>query len=455
MRYQMSQFAGARVAWTAVLALLATAASAAPAKPTYVLRSARSPGAIDRVTLEIEVGGDAKEIVEGKVKTRPMTIQGRSEYHEKTVAATKRPAASRMDDASPPFTSWRGMRHYSKAVADFVLGDERHKWVLRPDRHLISVAVDASKLTIFSPAGTLTRDELELIDVAGNTILLDALLPSRPVAVGDSWKHPLEIMAALLGFDAVNRAEVQSTLIGATESSARIEMTGRVEGVYKGGSTEIEVKAKYRFNFKTERIDWIGLLAKDQRSIGHIYGLDVVARLLITIQPEADCPELNDAAVKNLSQEPREELLQLTYRGPQDAWEFTYGRAWFIAGEDREGAVFKMLDRGELVAHCEVSSLPKATDANQTSLAEFQEGVKAALGNAFRRFAEADQFKNSAGCRVYRVVVEGQTAKMPVQWSYCLVSDEHGHRVTFRFTSDPKHPGQADQQMVQSFRFAK
>ena len=95
----------------------------------------------------------------------------------------------------------------------------------------------------------LTRDELEVIDILGNTLLLDRLLPEGPVAVGDQWKPAGEAMAALLGLDGATRCDVQCTLKEVTDRVARFELAGSVEGPVSDTSAASNSRAA---------IGWIG-----------------------------------------------------------------------------------------------------------------------------------------------------------------------------------------------------
>ena len=444
-----------------VLALVAWPPGAMAAPATYVLRTARTAGAIDHVAIQLDVGGDVKEIVEGKVKSMKMSVGCTMAYDEKTLDMPAATALGKQssDSASGTGSRWRGIRQYGEVSAVVKVENEQFKPAIRPDRRLIALTVELPVVTLFSPRGTLTRDELELIDILGNSLLLDALLPERPVAVGDQWKHSGKLMAGLLGLDAVSQTDAQSTLVAVNDTTARMELSGRVEGTLGGVSSEIELKAKYRYNLSSKRIDWVGLLVKEERAIGHVKrGVSAVARLQLTIEPNAVVPALADAALHDLPVEPTAALLQMAYSSAVGGWEFTHDRRWYITGEQRETAIFRMLDQGELIAQCNVSSLPKSPAGKEVTLAEFQEDVKRALGDNFRQFVEAGQSENPAGCRVYRVIVRGEVSQVAIQWNYYLLSDAQGHRVVFAFTMESKLADRLDQtdtKLVRSFRFGK
>lgn len=434
------------VGTVAALTLCVPPAEAAQAQASHLLQSGRKPGDIDRVEALLEVGGDLKEVVEEKVQKMKMSVECNFSYDERT-----------FEVPSGTLDRLRSVRYYDKLDAVIKVEDDVLKPALRPQRQLIGVEIDTLKPTLFSPHGTLTRDELDLIDVLANSLLLDRLLPEKAVAVGEAWKHPTELIVALLGLDAAAQSDVHSALKEVTDAVARMELSGKVEGALGGVSTEIEVKAKYRFDLKSKRVDWLGLLVKEQRNIGHVQrGVDAVARLQIRILPKAHAPRLADAALEDLALKPTAELRQLHHASAESGWQISHDRSWYVIGAHQDLTVMRRIDRGELLAQCNISVLPKIAPDKQVTLAEFQEDVQKALGESFGEFIEAGQWANEADYRVYRVSVRGEASKMPIQWNYYLVTDEHGHRAAFAFTVEEglvERFGKADEEMVRSFRF--
>ena len=223
----------------------------------------------------------------------------------------------------------RSLRFYDRADAVIKVADDGLKPALREERRLIGVKVDGSKATLFSPGGSLSRDELDLVDVLGNSLLVDGFLPERPVAQGESWTHRDSLVAAMLGLDELKTSDVRSTLGEVNDSSALIDMAGRVEGAVDGVTTRIEIKAKYRFNRKTGRIDWFGLLVREDRDVGHVaQGLDVVARLKMQIEPRERSERLADAAIEGLDLEPTDAATRLTCESAKGDWRFAHDRRW-------------------------------------------------------------------------------------------------------------------------------
>jgi hypothetical protein len=432
----------------ATLLLASTAKSAPARRGTVALRSGRAPGAGDLVQAALEVGGDLKMVEEGKVRRVKMNVEAKFVYHEKSLQV---PAA-----AHAPM---RSVRHYDRAEGEIQSGDHPYNPSLREDRRLIGVEVDRPEVTLFSPQGPLTFDELDLIDVLANSLVLDRLLPQKPVAVQSPWKHPDDVIAAMLGLDTITESDVRSVLTGIDGGEAKLEISGRVAGAERGVSTALELKGKYRFDLTAKRITWFGLLVREDRSVGQVdTGFDVVARLVMKITPGRQSDHLTDAALAGFPLEPTPELTQLSYEPAGGTWLLAHDRRWHVVTEEASQAVMRLIDDGDKLAQCNVALLPQAADAAQLTLEAFQENVVRALDENFASLARASQHHNEADYRVFRIVAEGETSSVPMLWIYYLVTDEHGRRVVLAFVLERAKLDRfqkADEQLVGALRLAE
>jgi len=417
--------------------LLATAAISAPARgTTYALRSARAQGGIDLVQAVLEVGGDLTMVEQGEESREKMGVVAKFVYDEKSLRPPSR--------TGQPM---RAVRYYHQADGEIQSGEFTYKPRLREERRLIGVEIDGPDVTLFSPEGTLTSEELELIDVLANTLVLDRLLPDKPLPVNGQWEHPDDLIAALLGLDAVSEGNVKSVLSGVADGKARLEISGRVAGSENGVSTELELKGKYHFDLKAQRITWFGILVQENRSVGHVdTGFDVVARLQMKITPGRKSDPLSETALAGLSLEPTPELTRLTYEPPQAKWRLAHDRRWFLVTEEGSQAVLRLVDGGEKLAQCNIALLPQNADATQLTLEQFQEDVVRALDKSFEKLLRASQRHSEADYRVFQVVAEGASSEIPMQWIYYLVTDQQGRRVVLAFVLET--------QMLDRFRAA-
>jgi hypothetical protein len=441
-----------------LVVLITSPLLAAAPKPPYSLRSQRKPGQTDRVVVVLDVGGETKFTDEGKPQREKMSVVCNLDYFEKNLEV--HPEADGVV---------RSIRDYEKSSAMVKVGDGQFEPKLKREHRLIAVETARQSALLFSPLGNLTRDELDAIDIQANSVLLDRLLPEKPVAVGDTWPHSEQLLAALLGLDEVAKTTVQSTLKEVKEEGkgkdartwARFEITGRVEGAIYGVSTAIEIKGKYRFDMQTKRIDWLGMLVKEDREASFVTdGVDVVSRLQVTVIPAKEPASLADAALVKLALKPMPELTYLTYESKDDGWQCQYDRRWYIHHQRPKNtvAVLRLLDRGMLAGQCNLSSLARREPDKLVSLEEFQDDVRKALDKSFGEFVEAGQSANDANCRVYRVVVHGTSSDIAMRWIYYLVADPQGRQMAFTFAVEQSildRFADADKPMVQSVQFGE
>ncbi len=436
------------VCCTLALAALATAATnrwAAALEAAYLLEPKRTPGTADLVEALFEVGGDLKLVDSGKVRREKMSVTASFVYDEKVVRRSGRTGCP-----------VRSIRHYARADGTVRSGKHEYAPALRKERRLIVVDVDGPELTLFSPRGALTWEELQLIDVPANSLLLDRLLPMGRVAIGGTWNPPDDLVPALLRLEAVATNDVQSVLREVRDGIAVIEMYGRVEGEVRGAMTQIELKGKYYFDLKGQRITWLGLLVEENRSTGHVdTGFEAVARLRMRVTPGRQSGHLAEAALANVALEPLPEPAPLSYESTAGGWRLLHGRRWYLVTEGEGRAVFRLLDRGDKLAQCNVSSLPPAANATKSTLGEFQNDVAQALGKDFQSFSRVSQWHHEADYRVFRVVAEGESSEVAMQWIYYLVTDRDGRRVVLVFVIEKDmlvRFGQSDRELVGNLR---
>ncbi len=414
----------------------------------------RRPGDVDQVTAQLKVGGDILEMRDGKVNRVKLGGLADMEYSEKTLAV-----------AEAPGRRSRAVRQYHRAEATIRVGDDALRPALRPELALVVAAVDDRRSILFSPQKPLSRDELELIDILGNSLLLDRLLPDGPLAAGKKWTPAGTLLAQLLGLDTVGQSDVQCELVEVTDTVARFQITGRLTATIHGVATRIQLKGKYRYDRRSQRIDWFAMSMNEVRSMAPVAeGFDVIAQVQVRILPQTDPSGFDQELLDGLALEPEDDVEMLAYQSA--GWRLAHSRKWFVIRDDPDLVILRLIREGELVAQCSISPLPAVPAEKLPTLERFQEDVRRALGDRFGRFVSAGQWANEAKHRVFRVAVEGtaqaelkQTmAKVPIQWRYYLVVDERGRRIAFAVTIESEladRVGDADRELVDSLRFVE
>ncbi|MEZ6070447.1 MAG: hypothetical protein R3C10_09280 [Pirellulales bacterium] len=174
------------------------------------------------------------------------------------------------------------------------------------------------------------------------------------------------------------------------------------------------------------------------------------------LSPASPPAELSDARLEQLESSAGDNLEQLVYESGSGQFRLYYGRDWHVMNDTEAVTVLRMVSRGELVAQCNVSALPKIDAAKQVSLSQFQEDIQDALGENFGQFVRAAQETNETGYLVYRVQVIGKASDLPIQWNYYLVTEPSGRQVALVFTFEQslaEQFGDVDSRMIRDLRF--
>lgn len=387
------------------------------------------------VEVVLQVGGDLlltdpKQSLTATASLRkvPMSVAAKLVYDERTTA-------QRENDKERV----RGVRYYHSARALVEIQQGTQKPTLDAAHRLIAIETLEADTTLACPTKPLTREELDLIDVPGNTLVLDELLPTDPVTLGSSWKHSDSLMAAILRLDAVSLCDVQSMFaeVNQQQNTAQISLAGTVQGAVGGVATEIEVKAKYTFDLTARRITLFALLIKEKRSVGHVGpGLDVVAKQIIKIKPIASSQYVHDAAAEMAKRAIGDSASLLAFESTLNRFSLQHDRRWFVTSEEKKLSIFRYVERGELVAQCNVAALDRVPAGETFGLAEFQRDIEKSLGKKFGQFISAKEETDSAGRRVFRVVAAGTVSELPIRWVYYMYSTREGRRLSIAFTME-------------------
>jgi hypothetical protein len=391
------------------------------------------PNGLSKVSVELEAGGSTLVRVEneatgaaGTEQRLPMSVSAKLEYMERRLGG-----AEQTKNSSTPIA----VRHYDVGEAVIKVDQSGAEPRLPDDRRLIVVENGAVRPNMYCPDGTLTREQLDLVDTVGNSCVIDGLLPEKPVTDGEAWPSDAAVMGALLTLDSVAVCEVQSVLEEFNASFAKVRLVGVVHGVAEGAATEHEVRGVYLFDRRLRRITRLNLAVREQRSIaGATPGLDAVARLQIKIEPAESAPQLADAAVataiKTRHLPPRELVLE----SPAMGFRIQHDRNWFVTSRQRENITLRRVDGSDLIAQCTLTMLPPKSAGRQTTLEQFQKDIVYSLGKGFGELVSSRQWQNAHGNYCYEVVARGNVDQVPVEWHYYLVARESGHRVSAAVT---------------------
>jgi hypothetical protein len=427
-------------------------------KPDSIaLRVAKSSGTLMRISANLEVGGALQTAMNRAGKQPepvPMSVVAQFSYDE-----------LRLDEGADEVHRF-SLRGYDQNQAVIKIASKVNKPQLRETRKLISATSTMGDVILASPNGALTRDELELIDIPANTLVLDQVLPTDAVAIGHRWKPTEDVMARFLCLDAVGHTEVECVLVEAKDGVAQVTIDGTLGGAIDGISTEIELKGKLLVDIShadTPTLKSLLLAIKEKRGASYVDpGVDVVAKLRLGLEPIAESKLLPEDAIAaaragRSSSEANESVgPALEYISTTKGVRFHYDRRWHITREEQDVVVMRLVDRGDLIAQCNIAPTnlagsdtgDKSADGSATplALADFQTQVQTALGKLFGQFEKAKQRGTDSGLRILEAVALGSAQDLPIQWRYYMVHDRQGRAATVVFTMEaPKAEQFADQ----------
>jgi hypothetical protein len=146
----------------------------------------------------------------------------------------------------------------------------------------------------------------------------------------------------------------------------------------------------------------------------------------------------------------------LAFESP-NSFRFLYEPRWQITATKADSVVMRLVDRGELIAQCNVSVLPKLSIEQPLTLEMFQKEVQQSLGKHFGQFERAAERETDSGLRLLHVVAIGAVSELPITWHYYLLINQAGQRAAISFTMEnalADRFGEADRLVLDGFRFA-
>lgn len=307
---------------------------------------------------------------------------------------------------------------------------------IRPDVSLLVVERRAGHIRAFSPGGPLTRSELELVEVAGDPLMLAALLPAKPVSKGDRWTVGADAARSLSGYDALAFNRLEATLEGLDDASATLKLIGEVRGAALGGEGAITFNGQAAFDRKTGRFTRLVLSRREVRKAGPVEaGLEMTSTLTVDQRDAEATPELGVEISGELPTDASPARLLLLFEPPEGKYTLLHDRSWHLFWDDRRVAVLKRLDQGEVVAQCNLSVGPDAGKGRHQDPNQFRDDIQRALGTRFGQVLGAGEVESPPGGGFrYRVAVAGFEGEVGILWYYYLLASPAGDQLVATFT---------------------
>lgn len=419
----------AREVW---LALAAMALGAAPGAAEEGVTLREEPVGATRVLIELKAEGEYRpERPPGSPKDatpprpQPLKIESRLDFFER---------AAKLDDDGSARKAARRVVEAATAIG----GEGGRLLKLRPEVALLVADRRDLGPVVYSLGGPLTRWELEMVQVPGDPLALSGLLPGKPVKVGDKWPVSVATARNLADYDAIASNGLEAKLESLTDDAAEFRLGGTVRGSARGGEGEVAFTGRATFDRKAKRIAKLELSRGETRKQGLVeWGLDVKSRLLVE-RAGCDTPkELSDDALAALPRDddPKREWLLLE---PPDArYTVEHDRDWHLTAETPRQVVLKRLDKGDLIAQCNLAVGPNAGKGRHQDLGEFRSDIKKALGPRFLQVVGEGEIDGAPnGGYRYKMGISGREGALDVLWYYYLIAGPEGDQLLATFTLD-------------------
>jgi hypothetical protein len=358
--------------------------------------------------------------VEKKAKSLPLTVRGQMAYFQRT--------------SSPE----QAIRFYEVAQADIKLEKGSAQPNLSKVNRLIIARLKAEsgeQLEMASISDTLDQSELDLIQNRADPLTLPRLLSKSKIKQGSKWEPANDDLAKFLGVLKVNESTLQILLKKVDDRTARLHLMGSVNADVDDVTTQMDITGIALVDRKTQMISSLKLGIQETRNPGQIApGFEGQTRIDLRFAPDAETPELSNSAIAKYT-ENRKIRQRLKWESEAGHFLLTYDPRWKLIASEEEGAVFRFVDRGDLITQCSIVQLPPRPVDQPLKLEVYKQEVgKIMQADKDARLVNASQFLTPSGYTALRVIVAGQESELPINWFYYHLANQDGRQMTFVFT---------------------
>jgi hypothetical protein len=401
---------------------------AAWAEP-YALSESSQAGNCFRIHLQMSLSGEMRVNKDGKAVPLKLEATAEHEFSERTLNVSS--------DGTPEKTA----RVYEKAKAVITVDKEPSERSLRTERRLLVAQRYQDRLVVYSPAGPLTRNELELTGEHFDTFALPGLLPGRSISIGDTWKIPNPLAQAVCNFEGLTEQDLICKLEEVKDSLARISVKGSATGIDLGALAKLSIEATLEYDLNAKRITHLEWKQKDERDQGPASPATSVQTTVALTRTAIDQPaSLSDVALVSVPEgtEPPTHLTQLEYQDSQAHFNMLYGREWQMVSQGNEHVVMRLLDRGDFVAQVTITPWVTAEKGKHLSPEDFRQAMAETPGWELEDELQAGEVPAEKGRWIYRISALGELDGTKVMQNFYLIAGPDGQQVVLSFTMAPK-----------------
>jgi hypothetical protein len=393
-----------------------------------------APGDRARYSLELELRGNLFVVQDGMKQPVRLEASARHAFAERVLAVNDGLATS-------------SARHYGEARAVAVVAGEKHLRNLPDERRLIVARRGADGLVCFSPAGPLSRDELDLVTEHFNPHCLAGLLPGKVVSVNDTWTLSDNATQAACLFHGVLKNGLTGKLTEVKDGVATFTVEGSADGIENGAKVSLAVNAVGTFDVGTGRVTSLTWKQKDTREQGAVNpASEIEVEVKLKREPlEALPKELTDEALANLpGRDVPSRFTDLRLADAKGRYRLSHPRGWYVTGQTDDHLVLRLVDRGELVAQATITAWRKVEPGKHSTIEEFRKAVADTPGWVAGKTVTEGELPAGgmgdmgSGRWLYRQTVEGKIDNQPAIQTFYLLAGPKGDQVAVTVIVKPE-----------------
>jgi hypothetical protein len=396
---------------------------------TYELAEAPKVGDCLKIDLAMKLTGEMQITREGKSLPLKIEASAAHAFPERILAVGSNGKVEKT------------ARLYEVAHASITTGNDHSERSLRPERRLIVAQQLRGQELVYCPAGSLTRQELELTSEHFDTLSLTGLLPAKAVKIDEAWKVTNEVAQALCGFEGLTSQELTCKLEEVKEKTARVSVAGPAAGIDRGALVELTIEATYQFDLDAKCLTSLTWKQKDKRGQGPANPATTVETTTNLKRLRIDRPAtLTDVALISVPDglEPPGAMMLLSYHHEgKPSFDLAHSREWHLVGQTRDRAVFRLMDRGDFVAQVTITPWESAKEGEHMSPQTFREAMAKTPGWEQGDVVQEGEIPAEKGRWIYRISAPGLMDGIKVVQNFVLIAGPGGEQVVMAFTMTP------------------
>lgn len=325
----------------------------------------------------------------------------------------------------------RGIRLFDQAETNTKVDQHATATKLPAAYKLLHFQNRNGRLTAFHESRSLSRKQVNLVQMPFDPLVLATTLPSTSLKEGEKWNLESWQLPLLVGVDAAVEQSATCEMQRLTDSEAEIRLTGKLSGAVSGSAANINVSAEYRFDRRSGRIIALKAQQKEKRTAGPVSpGLNVTANIRWSQKSASQASQLLLKSPNVESTQSRRMMQVASESGLQ----LKLSREWHEFHETPTVLMLRQLRDGRLISQCNLSGVRRVAPGTHTSDQEFRRDVEESVSQRKGRVFEEETLDRYPGWRVRHVNAVGAAGEDTIVWDYYLCSAENGKQYSLVFS---------------------